>query len=144
MTIFATVDQLAAAAAHVERNWGTWGYRVAAETGGVWQSGVLFVLRSSDGGHRRFHVDRWGAVVDVPDGADRDAETAMAWVHRYRWLTAAGERGLDDGRAAARACTAVAVPDLPADWTDRVPGHLAGEVTDAYRAGYAAALAELV
>ncbi len=58
-------EQMSAAASHLSRNWGEYGYRLGIVRGG---SPAIFGCRAGDGSEFYFLVDRYGNVEDIPQG----------------------------------------------------------------------------
>jgi hypothetical protein len=69
---FVSPDAMIAAAAHVEREYGS-GYRIGVVASG-WLGGGLFQVRASDGSEFELVSDRYGNVTRPDEHAERQAE----------------------------------------------------------------------
>lgn len=71
------VDQMAAAAGHLIREWGEYGYRIGVEAHYVPAGVTVFLCSFLDGSQFRFISDRYCNIWDVPEELDTDLVTAI-------------------------------------------------------------------
>lgn len=65
MVQMVSAEAMSAAASHLSRNWGDYGYRLGVELAGY--GPAVFLARASDGSEFRFLVHRYGVVEDLPE-----------------------------------------------------------------------------
>lgn len=74
----ATCTMVHAAASHLAKEWGDYGYRITNILTSGYGAAAIVICSASDGSRFGFVVDKWGNAYDLDTPEERETLTALA------------------------------------------------------------------